>query len=285
MEDMMESGSDGRRVAAAGLYGESLLMQRAFNNDLEGSGYDMHFTEAEGNGYETVSCEANATTDFGMPSGYDMETEQSEPTSAHSTEHSGYEVDTCVETVQERVVVTVADDDSSDEERGEPSKARTATATLVQIEELLTRGKSTGNCTEEHVGADGRRAGEGNEGEKREGSSGRSQKAVQDGDRSARMDWTGEFQKILCMEDAKEKYLALYSLANDFVYAAKTYGKIIISEIHLAQADKTIKSIDAGGVAGGAKYLRHSIFFKLVVDTLLNRKEAAHGEVLYAGSV
>jgi len=39
-------------------------------------------------------------------------------------------------------------------------------------------------------------------------------------------DWNQEFQSILDRKDTYEKYYDLASLAHDFVYAAKTYGKV-----------------------------------------------------------
>ena len=97
-------------------------------------------------------------------------------------------------------------------------------------------------------------------------------------------DWNGEFQTILDLpDDKKEKWEKLYQLGKDFVYSAKTYGKIIISEIHLGSNEKTIKPIDAGGIAGGAKYLCHSIFFKLVRDNVI-ATDANQQLWMYGGS-
>lgn len=74
------------------------------------------------------------------------------------------------------------------------------------------------------------------------------------------------FQEALEMKGGHEK---LAHLARDFVYCSKTYGKIIISEFFLPEAQKTIKSINAGGVAGGSKYIVSGIFFKFTLDTCL----------------
>ncbi|KAH3757849.1 Histidine kinase A [Pelomyxa schiedti] len=46
----------------------------------------------------------------------------------------------------------------------------------------------------------------------------------------------------------------LRDLAHDFVYAARSYGKIIISEKFLPFKQKTITPASVGGVAGGTKY-------------------------------
>jgi hypothetical protein len=57
------------------------------------------------------------------------------------------------------------------------------------------------------------------------------------------------------------------ALAHDFVYAATTYGKIIIAERHLPANLKTIPSSHSGGLAGGDKFVCHSIFFKFATDS------------------
>ena len=61
--------------------------------------------------------------------------------------------------------------------------------------------------------------------------------------------------------------LALIGLANDFLYSATAYGKIIISEVYLEDHFKTIKPVSLGGVAGGSKYIVHNILFKFALDT------------------
>lgn len=40
--------------------------------------------------------------------------------------------------------------------------------------------------------------------------------------------------------------LALIGLAQDFLYSATTYGKIIISEVYLDDREKTIKPVELG---------------------------------------
>lgn len=57
---------------------------------------------------------------------------------------------------------------------------------------------------------------------------------------------------------------ALIHLAQDFIYASSTYGKIIISEVY--SAEKTIKPIHLGGKLGGTKYIVQNILFKFAVD-------------------
>src|SRR3990167_2054175 len=79
--------------------------------------------------------------------------------------------------------------------------------------------------------------------------------------------WNMEFQEALDMKEGHAKWTKLSKLAHDFVYCSKTYGKIIISEYYLPEDQKTIKSIDAGGLAGGSKYICANIFFKFALDT------------------
>eukprot|EP01129_Flabellula_baltica_P000456 TRINITY_DN10464_c0_g1_i1.p1 TRINITY_DN10464_c0_g1~~TRINITY_DN10464_c0_g1_i1.p1 ORF type:complete len:1958 (-),score=323.32 TRINITY_DN10464_c0_g1_i1:16-5889(-) len=86
-----------------------------------------------------------------------------------------------------------------------------------------------------------------------------------------RTNWNREQQDILSMgantpEKKQEKHEKLSRFAQDFVYAAETYGKIIISEIHLPSSMKIIKPVKIGGFAGGAKYITQGILFKLAVD-------------------
>jgi hypothetical protein len=55
-------------------------------------------------------------------------------------------------------------------------------------------------------------------------------------------------------------------LSDDFTEAAQKIGRIIISELHLANSEKTFKPRDMGGVAGGQKYLEEGVFFKFARD-------------------
>ena len=90
-------------------------------------------------------------------------------------------------------------------------------------------------------------------------------------------DWNSEFQTLLAQKDCEAKYRALYSLAHDFCYSAKIYGKIIISEMHLPNEEKTIRPTSIGGIAGGAKYISHSIFFKFATDQQIGQNLWMYG--------
>ncbi|KYQ91377.1 hypothetical protein DLAC_08332 [Tieghemostelium lacteum] len=81
--------------------------------------------------------------------------------------------------------------------------------------------------------------------------------------------WNDLFQRLLDLPESEEKYKKLSNMASDFVYCADTFGKIIISELHLPEESKTIKPLALGGVAGGLKFKCQDIIFKFVVDTEL----------------
>lgn len=90
-------------------------------------------------------------------------------------------------------------------------------------------------------------------------------------------DWNERFQTIMDMissfslntsvSDEINANLALIGLAEDFLYSATAYGKIIISEVYLEDKKKTIRPTNIGGVAGGSKYIVHNILFKFALDT------------------
>eukprot|EP01132_Coremiostelium_polycephalum_P007447 gene7447-9152_t len=83
---------------------------------------------------------------------------------------------------------------------------------------------------------------------------------------STAKDWNAEFQTLV-NNNKIEGYRELSKLAHDFVYTAKIYGKVIISELTLPLHLKTIKPINIGGVAGGHKYIALGILFKLALDS------------------
>ena len=91
-------------------------------------------------------------------------------------------------------------------------------------------------------------------------------------------------------EDQIAANLALIGLVHDFMYSARNYGEIIISEVYLSDREKTLKPVKigtfsfcllslsffpysyclcrpVGGAAGGSKYIVHNILFKFALDT------------------
>ena len=75
-------------------------------------------------------------------------------------------------------------------------------------------------------------------------------------------DWNSRFQdsieklnsasedRSVSLETLMNANLELLHLSQDFIYCAKTYGKIIISEVYLKPSKKTVKPISLGGQAG-----------------------------------
>lgn len=80
-------------------------------------------------------------------------------------------------------------------------------------------------------------------------------------------DWNEEFQRVR-MIPQQHRAEPLYLLTKDFVSTATSIGKKIIMEAHTVEWLKTIKPKDAGGVAGGEKYIEEGIFFKFAKDSL-----------------
>lgn len=62
-------------------------------------------------------------------------------------------------------------------------------------------------------------------------------------------------------------YVEISNLGKDFEYAARMYGKVIISEKFFPYGMKTIKPVNISGMAGGEKYLVGGILFKFAVDS------------------
>ena len=84
------------------------------------------------------------------------------------------------------------------------------------------------------------------------------------------MIWNQQYQEVSAMEDTLERHIKLTSISNDFTYAALSFAKIIIAELPLSYADKTIKPLDVGGIAGGLKYSASGILFKIAKDALIS---------------
>jgi hypothetical protein len=84
---------------------------------------------------------------------------------------------------------------------------------------------------------------------------------------SDRNRWYNDYFDALAMPESTKKmklkkYRALNSIHQDFVAAATSYAKTIISEFFLPHEHKTLRPFEIGG-QGGVKYLLHGILFKL----------------------
>jgi tetratricopeptide (TPR) repeat protein len=63
----------------------------------------------------------------------------------------------------------------------------------------------------------------------------------------------------------------LEQLARDFLDTARTYGRVIISEMHLPIEYKTIRPLKLGGVLGGQKYVVRGILFKIPDGSMFSK--------------
>ena len=63
-------------------------------------------------------------------------------------------------------------------------------------------------------------------------------------------------------------YNDLIGLMEDFLLAVRSFGRIIISEAHLPDHERTIPTTSLGGVIGGQKYLVQGILFKFSSDEM-----------------
>jgi hypothetical protein len=65
-------------------------------------------------------------------------------------------------------------------------------------------------------------------------------------------------------QDKIEANTELLHLYHDFIFTAKQYGRIIISEVYLPVEQKTIKPVSyVSGILGGEKYIIRNILFKV----------------------
>jgi Clustered mitochondria/Translation initiation factor eIF3 subunit 135 len=83
--------------------------------------------------------------------------------------------------------------------------------------------------------------------------------------------WNTEYQTLLdqstsSAESETQRIAHLCRLSNEFSLLARYLGRTIISEASLPTSAKSVKPVDAGGIAGGEKFISHGIFFKRVSD-------------------
>ena len=55
----------------------------------------------------------------------------------------------------------------------------------------------------------------------------------------------------------------LERVTRDFYEIARTYGRVIISEMNLPLESKTVRPLTLGGVLGGSKYVVRGVLFKI----------------------
>ena len=59
---------------------------------------------------------------------------------------------------------------------------------------------------------------------------------------------------------------AIQSLHDTFVAEATRLAKIIVNEMNMPVAERSIKPKDFGGIAGGSKFAENGIFIKFATD-------------------
>jgi hypothetical protein len=77
------------------------------------------------------------------------------------------------------------------------------------------------------------------------------------------------YDQYLAAKSADTRFKALVEFRSNlqlFFAKSERYAKTIVDEIHLPYSEKSIRPVDAGGVAGGVKYAHDGIFFKFAVD-------------------
>jgi Clustered mitochondria len=81
-------------------------------------------------------------------------------------------------------------------------------------------------------------------------------------------DWMAEYRELLTLPEDKLKFERIWKLTSDFRLAAETYARVIVSELPLPLAQKTIKPADVGGCSGD-KYIVSGLLVKVLSDSVL----------------
>ena len=98
--------------------------------------------------------------------------------------------------------------------------------------------------------------------------------------------WNEAYQRAI----EKQDLLELHRVTYDFAQIAALYGKVILSEMGVPDARRTIKPDKTlGGTAGGVKFRARGILFKLVDDPIVDSSNHSPGQrpknsFLYGGS-
>jgi len=95
-------------------------------------------------------------------------------------------------------------------------------------------------------------------------------------------DWNERFQRLLDVLDsdpalASAKYAALEQLAREFVAVATRHAELIVAEQGLPERLRTIPATNLGGQAGGTKFVRGGILYKLARDAEVSPAHFLYG--------
>jgi hypothetical protein len=88
----------------------------------------------------------------------------------------------------------------------------------------------------------------------------------------ARFYWNERLQVLLqrpvfTPEDSRQRNAEVKQLLDRFIVAATPVVETIVKELRLPVADKTIKPIDVGGIAGGTKFIHNNLFIKIAEES------------------
>lgn len=91
-------------------------------------------------------------------------------------------------------------------------------------------------------------------------------------------DWNEEWQQVvLCSaltpEERQEKQQKLTVIAREFAAAAAPVARLIAEQSR--RKEKRLNSVDAGGIAGGVKFVHNGIFYKQAVSHAIYADEGA----------
>eukprot|EP01122_Echinamoeba_exundans_P010551 TRINITY_DN3977_c0_g2_i1.p1 TRINITY_DN3977_c0_g2~~TRINITY_DN3977_c0_g2_i1.p1 ORF type:complete len:2020 (-),score=323.99 TRINITY_DN3977_c0_g2_i1:241-6300(-) len=84
-------------------------------------------------------------------------------------------------------------------------------------------------------------------------------------------DWNAEFQTLLSLpsatpDDVIARERGILVFYEEFVASVKRIASVIVSEVALPPAAKSIKPLNVGGIAGGMKFIVNNIFMKFAID-------------------
>ena len=90
------------------------------------------------------------------------------------------------------------------------------------------------------------------------------------------MDWQAKFEQAWALSDTDQRLEQTAALVASFIAEAVKSGRIILGEIYLPDADKTIKIASVGGIAGGEKFIHGGILFKVAEDPPIDAGDAGN---------
>jgi hypothetical protein len=84
-------------------------------------------------------------------------------------------------------------------------------------------------------------------------------------------DWNVEFQALMSLpsatpEDIIARERGILVFYDEFITSVKRIASIIVSEVALPPASKSIRPLNVGGIAGGMKFIVNNIFMKFAID-------------------